>query len=44
MTHLNDVVALSIASTLDDVTFEFPYETDLLVDENVLESLAQMPG
>lgn len=33
------MVALSVASALEDVTVEFVDEADLLVDEDVLESL-----
>lgn len=37
--HLNDVIALSVASALEDVTVELLDEANLLVDEDVLESL-----
>ena len=39
-TNLDDVITLSIASTLQDVTFEFPNETNLLIDEHEFESLS----
>ena len=41
-THLNDMVALSVASALEDVPVELPDEADLLVDENVFESLGEV--
>ena len=37
---MNDVTTSSIASTLQDVTFEFPNETNLLIDEHEFESLS----
>lgn len=40
-THLNDMVALCIASALEDVAVELLDEANLLVDENVLESLRE---
>jgi len=39
-TNLDDVITLSIASTLQDVTLEFPNETNLLIDEHEFESLS----
>ena len=39
-TNLNDVITLSVASTLQDVTLEFSNETNLLIDEHEFESLS----
>ena len=39
-TNLNDVITLSVASTLQDVTLEFPNETNLLISEHGFESLS----
>jgi hypothetical protein len=41
---LDDVVALSVASALEDVTVELLDEANLLVDENVLQRLRTKGG